>query len=498
MGIVKKQVYKNTILSYAGMAVAYINTVLLFPFFTNAGQYGFYNLIISVSVLYSLVASMGAPSIIAKYFPFYRTEDNKHNGFMHWVAGLTLAGFALATVLYVALKPVILGAYAGNSVFFAKYYYYLIPLSLFIVAFNYLEMTGRVVYQTIYSNFLQNVLLRLLTMAYLLLIAIKWINFEDFIFLYIGSNGLISLLLLLSIMSTGKFAYGVNEGSFKIIKKKEIVNFGLFTLVASAVYVLLQKVDTLMLSSMAGDSVQGIYSWYFNIALLISVPATALSRTTYAIVADAWKSKNMENIADVYAKTSIIQMVFGCLLFIGIIINRENLYAIARNKEFTDPKYFTLFLVIGLGFLVDITGGLNTYIITTSHKYKLITILVLLASIFCIVLNYILIPKIGGMGAAIAYLITMTGLNFCTWFYIKYRFKMQPFNYKHLLVLVISAVSFFAGKYFWRMPNLYLDIVLRSGVTAFVYITMTYYLHISDDMNAKINSSLKKIGSIYR
>ena len=494
MGIVKKQVYKNTILSYAGMAVAYINTVLLFPFFTNAGQYGFYNLIISVSVLYSLVASMGAPSIIAKYFPFYRTEDNKHNGFMHWVAGLTLAGFALVTLLYVALKPVILGAYTGNSIFFTKYYYYLIPLSLFIVVFNYLEMTGRVVYQTIYSNFLQNVLLRLLTTVYLLMIATKWINFEDFIFLYIGSNGLISLLLLLSIMSAGKFAYGINDGSFKIIKKKEIVNFGLFTLVASAVYVLLQKVDTLMLSSMAGDSVQGIYSWYFNIALLISVPATALSRTTYAIVADAWKSKNMENIADVYAKTSIIQMVFGCLLFIGIIINRENLYTIARNKEFTDPKYFTLFLVIGLGFLVDITGGLNTYIITTSHKYKLITILVLLASIFCIVLNYILIPKIGGMGAAIAYLVTMTGLNFCTWFYIKYRFKMQPFNYKHLLVLVISAVSFFAGKYFWRMPNLYLDIVLRSGVTTLVYILMTYLLHISDDMNEKIDSVLRKFG----
>jgi O-antigen/teichoic acid export membrane protein len=174
------------------------------------------------------------------------------------------------------------------------------------------------------------------------------------------------------------------------------------------------------------------------------------------------------------------------------------LYAVARNKEFTDPKYFTLFLVIGLGFLVDITGGLNTYIITTSHKYKLITILVLLASIFCIVLNYILIPKIGGMGAAIAYLITMTGLNFCTWFYIKYRFKMQPFNYRHLLVLVVSAVSFLAGKYFWRMPNLYLDIVLRSGVTTLVYILMTYLFKISEDVNEKINSTWRKLKAIIK
>jgi O-antigen/teichoic acid export membrane protein len=498
MGIVKKQVYKNTILSYTGMVVAYINTVLLFPFFTNTSQYGFYNLIISVSVLYSLVASMGVPSIIAKYFPFYRTEDRKHNGFIHWVAGLSLLGFAAATVLYIILKPVILGAYVDNSVFFAKYYYYLIPLSFFVVAFNYLEMTGRVIYQTIYSNFLQNILLRLLTTGYLLMIAARWISFEDFIFLYIGSNGLISLLLLLSLITTGKFAYGVNDYGFKAIKKKEIVNFGLFTLVASAVYVLLQKVDTLMLSSMAGDSVQGVYSWYFNIALLISVPAQALSRTTYAIVADAWKSKNMENIAEVYTKTSIIQMVFGCLLFIGIIINRENLYAIARNKDFTDPKYFSLFLVIGLGFLVDITGGLNTYIITTSHKYRLITGFVLVASIFCIGLNYLLIPKYKGMGAAISYFITITGLNFGTWLYIKYRFKMQPFNYRHLLVIAITLISFVVGKYFWRMPNLYLDIIIRSGVTALIYILITYYFHISDDLNEKIDSTLVKLKAIIK
>ncbi len=86
MGIVKKHAYKNTIVSYVGMVIAYVNTVLLFPFFTTASDYGFYQLIISISVLYSLAASMGVPSILAKYFPHYRTEDRRHNGFIHWAA----------------------------------------------------------------------------------------------------------------------------------------------------------------------------------------------------------------------------------------------------------------------------------------------------------------------------------------------------------------------------------------------------------------------------
>jgi len=492
MGIVKKQAYKNTIVSYAGMVIAYVNTVLLFPLIkTTTGEYGFYNLIISMSVLYSLIASMGVPSILAKYFPFYRTDDRRHNGFIHWSVGLSLLGFAGATILYVLFKPTILAAYTANkSPLFAQYYYYLIPLSFFVVAFNYLEMTGRIVYQTIYSNILQNVLLRLLTTGFLLMIAVKWINFQDFIFLYIGSNGLISLLLLISIIATGHFSHRISDYKFTAIKKREIINFGAFTLISSAVYVLLQKVDTLMLSSMAGDSIQGVYSWYFNIAIAISVPAQALSRTTYAIVADAWKSKEMGRIAEVYNKTSIVQMVFGALLFVGIIVNRENLYAIAHNKDYTNPEYFSIFLVIGLGFLVDITGGLNIYIISTSHKYRLITWFVIAASIFCIGLNYILIPKYAGLGAAISYLLTITGLNFATWLYIKIKFNLQPFNYKHLLVIGIAVVSFLAGHYLIRMPYLLLDIVVRSGITGAIYGLLAYLFKISPDINEKADKML--------
>ncbi|HEY0246484.1 MAG TPA: polysaccharide biosynthesis C-terminal domain-containing protein, partial [Mucilaginibacter sp.] len=335
---------------------------------------------------------------------------------------------------------------------------------------------------------------RLLTTAFLIMIAEKWINFNDFIFLYIGSNGVICLLLLLSIITTGKFSYQVGDYRFKSIKKREIINFGLFTLISSAIYVLLQKVDTLMLSSIVGDAVQGVYSWYFNIAIVISVPAQALSRTTYAIVADAWKSNNMANIADVYYKTSIVQMVFGCLLFVGVIVNRENLYTIARNKDFVNPQYFSIFIVIGLGFLVDITGGLNTYIISTSHKYRLITLFVMVAVIFCVGLNYILIPEYKGLGAAVSYLLTISGLNFATWLYIKIKFKMQPFTYKHLLVIVVSLVSCFVGYYFWRMPNVLLDIAVRSGIVAIIYGSLTYLFKISADVNEKVDSTFKKLG----
>ncbi len=100
---------------YIGMVIAYVNTVLLFPPILGDEKYGFYNLIISVSVLYSLVASMGVPGIIAKYFPFYKTNDGRHNGFIHWAALVAFLGFVVATILYLVFKPVMVSAYSEKS-----------------------------------------------------------------------------------------------------------------------------------------------------------------------------------------------------------------------------------------------------------------------------------------------------------------------------------------------------------------------------------------------
>ncbi len=95
-----------------------------------------------------------------------------------------------------------------------------------------------------------------------------------------------------------------------------------------------------------------------------------------------------------------------------------------------------------------------------------------------------------GLVPPIAYMLTIAGLNFGSWLYIKYRFNMQPFTYRHLLVIVIAAISYFAGAYFWRMPNVLADIAVRSTVTTIIYGALTYYFNISADVNEKVESIL--------
>lgn len=496
MGIVKSQAYKNTAISYIGIVVGYVNLVLFYPKYLTTEQIGLFQLLIGMSLLYSLVASLGMPSIVARYFPFHRSEDLTHNGFVHWITLFSLVGFILSTLLFFIFKDVIIANYIIKAPLFVRYYYFLIPLTFFTVFFNLLESFGKVIYQTIYSGFLREIVLRILTTVAILLLAKGWLDFSQFIVFYILIYSLISVLLFVNLAIAGKFSYRFNKTEFLKIKNKEIVAYGFYMLLSGAVYVLLQKIDLIMLGSMVGLSIVGVYSTFFNIATVITVPAKALNRVTYQIIADSWKEKNMSHIADIYSKTSIIQMIAGCLLFIGILINKDNLLSMINKNEFT--QQFDLFIIIGLSFLVDITGGLNGHIIGSSHKYKLITVLVIFTALFCIGLNYLLIPLYGGQGAAFAFLITTALFNFCTWFYIKYRFKMQPFSYKHLLVLVTSLLSYFIGAYFWKMPNLYLDILIRSGITTLVFGFIIYYLKVSLDLNEKVDSTLVKLHILKR
>jgi O-antigen/teichoic acid export membrane protein len=490
MGIVKKQAYKNTFISYLGIVIGYANLLLYNAYFTLE-QYGLYQLLLSLSILYSLIASMGIPGIIIKYFPVYRSEDKNHNGFTHWTALFALMGFAGFTILFIFLRPVIVSSYIKNSPLFIRYYFYLVPLTFFLIFFNFLEAFGKVIFQTVFSAFLRDVILRILTTVTIVLMGFGYLNFQQFVILYVASNGIICIILLLRLAASKQFSLMLPSAGMSAINKRDVANYGFFVLLTSAVSVLIQKVDTVMLSSLSGLEVNGVYNYYFSIAMVIIVPAQALGRTTYQIVANAWQSKDMAAISSVYKKTSTVQMVVSSLLFIGLIINKENLLTIVHKQPFRD--HFNILIVIGLGLLVDVTGGLNGYIISTSHKYKLITLWVAIASVVSIGLNYLLIPIYGGLGAALAYLITFTAYNLCTWYYLKTRFNMQPFNTKHLLVILIAAVSFAIGNYFWRMPNTYLDIMVRSLVTTVVYAVLTYFFKISEDINEKVQSTFNNL-----
>ncbi|MBV8389475.1 MAG: lipopolysaccharide biosynthesis protein [Mucilaginibacter sp.] len=494
MNLLKKQGFYNTILLYFGTALGFFNAIILFQRYLTLEEIGFFQLLIAISVLYAQIASLGVNNIILRYFPYYKTEDKKHGGFLNFIFLFSGISFLVFTILFVLFKTPIVNQYYGKDGYdlLTRYYYYLIPVSFFTMAYTILESLARAVFKNVLSAFLKEVLLRVFTSVSVLLIAAKLMDYRGFMGIYLAANALIAGILYYSIYSGKHFSFSALSDEVKN-NSRDMIKYGFFAVLSGGSFALVQNLDMIMLSTMTVQSLAyvGIYGTFFTIAVIINMPAKALNRTSYQIISDAWKDNNFEKIAKIYHKTSVVQSLIGGLLLVGLIINKHHIIYLLHKPEY--QNYFHVFIIVGIGFFIDITGGLNSHIINSSKYYKWVTMILVLAVILVVLLNLILIPAVGMVGAAISYTVTTFIINFAYWLFIKLKFNMQPFDKMHIYILGISAIALIIGLKLPAISNYYFDLLYRSTIVLLVYCSLAYLLKISEDINEVFDNLFSKI-----
>lgn len=492
MNLLKKQGFFNSIILYMGTALGFFNLIILFQRVLTAEQIGFFALIsASVSLLYAQVAALGYSSAITRFFPFFKSEDRKHNGFPTYVFRTTLISFLIITLIYVLGKEYIVKFKSATEVtsYFLQYYYLIIPVALFGLWYNLSETFARTSFHNILPSFLREVGLKALTSISVILVYWGWIDYQGFVYWYVCANGLILLLLLFYLKKLDLLRFKAIQ---PVVKEKspEIFKYGLYSMLAGGSFAMIQNIDTILLKVYTDEKTVGLYFTMFAIATVISLPAKALNTTSYQIIADAWKTNDLQKINKIYHKTSLVQFIIGCLLLIGLIANWHNILILLKKPEYVN--FYSVFIVVAIGFLFDITGGLNGAIISFSKHYKLVMYILISAALLCALLNIYFIPQYLMLGAAIAYTITMFLLNFTYWAYLKFKHRLQPFNVNFVKVLSIGALSLLVGLYVPIIDNFLIDVFIRSFVMSFIYIGLIFAFKISPDINEAILQLIKK------
>lgn len=483
MGVVRSQAIRNTMSSYAGVALGYINLILLFPNYFTTEQFGLIQLLISIAEVYALVSAAGLANSINRFFPFYKTEDKIHNGFLTYIFLISFSGFSIATITYLLFRPIIIDAYIQKSGMFVDYFFILIPFALFTLLFNVFEVVARVIFKTSFSTFVREVGLRVLTTGGIILYITKNLSFDNFVIYYITIYFICAAAIMIQIIISQEFSFSL---SFRYLQKsrlKEMLSYGGYTLISGAAMQTGLRIPALMLGAMVGLSMVGIYNLYFYIASIIYVPMRSMSRIAVAIISTAWKENDLQKIKDIYRRTSLIQIIFGTLIYIGIIINRENLFYFIKNPEYT--VNFIFFPVIGLGILIDIIVGLNSEIISYSEKFRFDSLFNLILLAVSIIGNFVLIPLIGGLGAAFGFVIAYFTFNLLKWLFLYRKYDMQPFDFKQVIVLLLGGIAFLIGESIPVINNVFLDIVFRSGLVTLFYMTGVLIFRISPDLNER-------------
>ena len=492
MNLLKKQGFYNSITLYVGTMLGFLNLIILFQRYLKIEEIGYFSLLIALSLLYTQLSLLGIGSVITRYFPFYRTDDKKHGGFATFTILFSLIGFVIITIGFIGFKQIILSFHQqeNNASLLNKYYYYIIPVALFTMLFSIQETFARTSFHNIFPAFLREVVLKLSTTIGIALIAFNILNFQGFITYYVIANLAILIAINWYVIKIKSYKLAPIETALKS-QTKSMLKYGLYSTLAGGSVALIQNLDIIFLKFFTDEKMVGIYSTFFGMALVISLPAKALNTTSYQIIAEAWKNNDLQKIGKIYHKTSVVQFMIGCMLLIGLIVNWPNILILLHKPIYS--SYFSVFVIIGLAFLADITGGLNGAIISFSKSYKNVMYFLISAAILCAILNIILIPIYKLPGAAMAYLLTMIALNFSYWLFNKIKFKLQPFDSSFIKIVIISAVALVSGLVIPKIDFYILDILVRSTLVGGIFVSLVYITKISTDINEFIEQIIYKL-----
>lgn len=480
MGIVQKASIKLTAVIYLGAALGYFNKVLLFTNFLSPTQVGLAGILTNVAILYAQFATLGMPTVSNRFFPFFMNKEKRHHGFFFWGNVIVFAGFLLTTLLFLVFRPIIIRQYIDNSPLLVDYYYYLIPFAFATVYFQYFESYLRALLKTVVPTFLNEVFSKILVSVCIALYALKWINFHQFVIIYVVSNLVITFTLLVYIIFLKQF-FILPERS-RMYKRlfKPILLYGTFTILSTLGGGILVNVDNLMIASKLNLAQAGIYTTIFLMATGLSLPYRSIQKITYPLVGRFWKNRDMAAVLDLYRKTTLVMMITGGGLFLLFWGNINYIFRFIP-KEYSVAKFS--FLLLCIGKYIDMTTGLNGIILVTSKKYKYDLYFLLLLVVLTIILNLLLIPLYGITGAALAAVIGLTFQNFLRLMFVWYNFKMQPFTMNCLWILLIAAGTLGIVHLIPFLFNKYISICINSFVISVIYMGLILFLRLSPEIN---------------
>jgi O-antigen/teichoic acid export membrane protein len=495
MGVIQKQSISGVFWSYVGIGLGFITTAILFTRFLDAEEIGLLRLLVSYSSILAMFAGLGISTVIIKVFPQFRDENNGHHGFLGFVLLVTLAGFLITSLVFVLFKNLFAAKAGDDPSLFMTYFYTVIPLTLFTVLFSVLDSYFRVLFDAVKGTLFKEVYQRFIIIAAIALYYFKVFDFGAFVWIYVLANVIPVLFFVILLIRQKKLHLKINFSFFNKEFAKEIISVGVFGILASFSGILVQSIDVIMIDHFLGLSSAGVYTISFFFGTLILVPMRTMAKIGSVIISEAWKKNDLKTIADVYTKSSLTLSIVGLLFFVGIWGNIDNVFHLIGD-QYSEGKYVILF--IALANVVEVSVGLAPHIIINSKYFKWQTYLLIMFAVILVITNIIFIPIFGITGAALATLISKLAYSMMKFVFIKLRFKIQPFNFKHLVLVIIAIAAWLASTIIPELSNYILDTLLRCVAITFLMIIPVYYVRISDDVNLKINELLATVKNMLR
>lgn len=497
MGIVIRQGFKFSVVTYLGVALGAFNILYLFPRFLQPDEIGLRELLVGIAMMLAYFSQLAMNNVMMRFFPYFKDESRQHNGLLVVSLGISLFGFFLIGGLFFAFTPWFTWLFSTRAELLLQYSQVILPLTAIVMVNTLLEQWARLHLRIAQPALFRELFLRVLLTVLVILYGSKRIDFDAFIYGFAASYAFNTLLLIWYTAQLGVLYLQPKYIHIPPALRKEMIWYAAWMLLGGMGVIINERIDGLMLASLTGIKATGIYAVSFFIATIIEMPRRGVSQIAGTLVAEHWKNHDHAALGKLYKQSSLNQLLLGGFLFVGIWSNIDSLFLLIPNGHiYMAGKYVVLF--IGISRLLDMANGVNAEIIQNSPYYRFNLISILFLGLISFVTNYLMIPRFGLTGAAAGSTLSMLLFSLLKGGFLWFKLHLQPFEKRTLIVMGVLLLAYVLSLAVPVLGEKPLEIILHMGIRGSIIVlvvTAALWLYpLSDELHQLLHQQAGRLG----
>ncbi|HTX90795.1 MAG TPA: flippase [Anaerolineales bacterium] len=464
---------------FIGVAAGIITARVLGP-----AVFGVYAIGLTMFGLAELVTPLGFDVGVIKYGAGFLGRDNRK---LKGVILYSLLGSMLFSVL-AGLCVYLLSSWLASSVFLKptlrdviRLYSFAFPLAGLV---GVLAAASRLTRNMIYSAAVQDVGEPLLALAILGIFWLIGLNLDRVVMTDLIAYGLVTALALAIIAVLFPFVF--DRRVVPIPPDRHYYGYSFSAAFSMLLGTLVFWVDRLFVGSLLPASQAGIYQSAAQISVVFAVVISGFNRILTPVFSSLYHEKDIGQLEEIYRIGTKWTVYISMPVLILLLLSSKDFLAIVYGDAYSPGALALVVLLIGQ--LVNLaTGSIGPLMLIGGYQRIVILSSALVMGVNALVC-FLLIPRFGILGAALANTISVALLNLSALLIVKIKMKVWPYDRRYLkggAAALTALAAAFLVKTVVVLPRVSEMIVLFAAVTG-VFGLVLFLLRIDPEDRALV------------
>lgn len=242
---------------------------------------------------------------------------------------------------------------------------------------------------------------------------------------------------------------------------KYVMRISLPAIIGSVSAMIMQQCDKVMITSISGAESTAAYALIYNIGYILYAVQQATNGAWQAWIYSTMESKKYGNIKDVQEW----YMFFILVLATGLYMISPEIVKLLSPPSYWHFEYVVPFIV---GSYLMLMYSMNMAIIQYEKRTDISSVIVVVAAAINIILNYLLIPKFGGVGAAYTSVISYLFIFVISGVYLKFKgdyyFRNRFYLTNFVSVSLMGVLFYQVMDKIWIRYLMFLCLLIAEGL----------------------------------